>query len=269
MHLTDCSCPHHQQPRLSSRHQAPIPAEGETSLRDNFRRTPSAERGFDLANLDHSVRPQDNFYQFAVGGWRKAHEIPSHKTSVGSFDQLAERNREALHTILEGLSQSTAPAGSDERKLADFYASGMDTATIEAAGARPLQPIFERIEAVSNTRELFDEVAHLHSAGVGAMFGFYCTQDFKNSTQNIGEVAQGDLGLRELDYYFKDDDKSKEIRQAYQDHIQRTFQLLGDSPDRAADGAAKVMALETRLVEALIGHKRGVVAADADRLATE
>lgn len=210
----------------------------------------SPSHGLDLANLDTSVKPQQDFYKFATGGWIARHPIPDNKTSVGSFDLLAERNREALHGLLEDLSSKSWKPGSNEQKVADFYASGMDTATIEAAGARPLQPLFDRIDAISDLNGLSREVAHLHNVGIAPFFGFGPSPDLKDSTRMVADVGQGGLGLPERSYYFDTDEKSVEIRNAYQQHIGQIFQLLGDSPEAAAAAAETVMRVETRLAEA-------------------
>ncbi|MBX3168655.1 MAG: M13 family metallopeptidase [Candidatus Eremiobacteraeota bacterium] len=241
MDVRPCAC--HDHHPLKRQAPTPPPETAEAGDPVDFR----TGSGFDPANLDRSVRPQDDFYKFAVGGWKKSHPIPDHKMSVGAFDGLAEANRTTLHNILTDLSSRTQVPGSDEQKLADYYASGMDQATIEAAGAKPLQPLFDGIESIDSLAALQTQVARLHSQGVSAFFSFGSSQDLKDSKKIIGETAQGGLGLPERDYYFKSDAKSVEIRQAYQKHIERTFQLLGDSPQAAAAGAQKVMEVETKL----------------------
>ncbi len=158
------------------------------------------------------------------------------------YQEVAERLRQRIfaHDLTPG-------DWIDEQKLADYYASGMDQASIEAAGAKPLQGLFDGIAAIDSLGSLQSQVARLHSQGVSAFFSFGSSQDLKDSKKIIGETAQGGLGLPERDYYFKTDEKSVEIRNAYQKHVERTFQLLGDSPESAAAAAQKVMDVETKL----------------------
>ena len=125
----------------------------------------------------------------------------------------------------------------------------MDEKRIEAEGAKPLQPEFERIAKISSLPQLENEVALLHSEGVGALFYFGSGQDDKDSTQVIGQAAQGGLGLPDRDYYTKDDDKSKQIREQYVQHVANMFQLAGDAPDTAAAEANTVMAIETQIAK--------------------
>ncbi len=132
----------------------------------------------------------------------------------------AERNRELLHQILEGAARiPSAIAGSNEQKIGDFYASCMDEKQINASGTKPLDPEFSRIAAIQNVNEIQAEVARLQSTGTGVLFDFGSMQDAKNSTQVIGGADQGGLGLPDRDYYTKTDDKSKQIRQQYQEHV--------------------------------------------------
>lgn len=242
MHIHDrsCKCPHHQ-PR-----QAPhtIDAAGGVPV-DKA----SIDNGYDLANRDLSVRPQDDFYRFAVGGWKKSHPIPAEKASIGTFDLLNEGNRAALHKILEGLQSENPVPGSDDAKLKDYYASGMDTAAIEAAGTKPLQPLFDGIEAMQTRADVQKQVTRLQGMGVGALFSFGATPDYKDSQKIIAGLDQGGLGLPEREFYFKDDEKSKEIRREYVDHMKRTFVLLGETPEQAAASAQGAWNFELKLAE--------------------
>ncbi len=211
----------------------------------------SATHGFDRANLDPKCKPCEDFYQFANGGWLEKNPIPAAYPSWGRFDELAERNLNVLRTICdEAAANTSAPAGSPDRKIGDFYASGMDTAKIDAAGITPLDPEFKRIAAIADVASLQATIARLQVLGVDAAFGFGSSQDAKESTKVIGEAVQGGLGLPERDYYLKDDERYKEIRKAYVEHVARMFVLLGDNQATATSNAATVMALETRLATA-------------------
>jgi putative endopeptidase len=204
--------------------------------------------GFDLRNLDKSVDPGKDFYHYADGGWQKSHPIPDDKKSIGSFDLLAERNLTQVNTILQAAAADpTAAAGSPQRMIGDFYASGMDTATIDAAGDKPLAPEFDRIDKIQNLSQLQGETARLQGLGMAPFFSFSPVQDAHDSTKIIGQADQNGLGLPDRDYYLKTDDRSVAIRSAYVDHITKMFTLLGDDPEKAKKEAATVMSVETRL----------------------
>jgi putative endopeptidase len=211
---------------------------------------PAAGHGVDISILDRSCKPCEDFYNFASGEWLKRNPIPPAYPTWGRFSDLAENNRERLHQILENAAVSAAPAGSNQRKIGDFYASCMDETRIDAAGAAPLNPEFERIRALRNMGELQAEIARLHQLGVSALFEFGSAQDKKNSTSVIGSADQGGLGLPDRDYYKKEDDKSKQIRAEYLLHIARMLALAGDDPTLAEGEAKTIFDIEDKLAAA-------------------
>ena len=207
-------------------------------------------RGFDVSNMDTTAAACDNFFQYANGGWVKKNPIPAAYASWGRFNELSDKNQEQLRGILEDAAKNTkAVKGSNEQKIGDYYASCMDEAGIEAAGLTPLMPELKRIDAINSKDSFQREVAQLHNAGVRALFRFGAGQDFKQSTQVIGQLGQGGIGLPDRDYYLKTDDKSREIRDKYLAHVAKMFELAGDDPAAAAARAQTVLSIETKLAE--------------------
>ncbi len=206
--------------------------------------------GINPADMDTSAKACVNFFQYADGGWIKAHPIPPEYPRWGTFNVLAEENRDKLHGILEALAaRKDLIPGSDDRKLADFWGACMDEKAIETAGAKPIEPELARIAAIKTPAELQAEVARLQSDGVRVLFGFGSEQDRKNSDEVIASLRQGGLGLPDRDYYLNEDARSKEIREKYADHVARMFELLGDGAAQAKAEAATVLALETDLAK--------------------
>jgi putative endopeptidase len=180
----------------------------------------------------------------------KANPIPPEYPTWGSFSQLLDKNQQNLRQILEAAEKQPAAAGSNEQKIGDFYASCMDTTAINAAGTKPIDQELRNIAQMKNEADLQAEAAHLHQEGVGVLFGFRATQDAKDSSQVVGAAWQGGLGLPEREYYLKQDDKSKQVRDAYVKHVAKMFELLGDSADTAATEATTVLGIENSLATA-------------------
>ncbi len=208
----------------------------------------SAAHGVDLAAIDKSASPCTGFYQYANGKWLASHPIPADRAAFGGFNELFDRNQDVLHTIVDqAVAGPPAPKGSVKRKIADFYRSGMNTKLIEQTGAAPLAPEFARIAAISDTASLETEIAHLHSIGVGAVFGFGVGADDKDSLHTVAQLAQGGLSLPDQSYYLNTDPKSVTLRTQYTDYVARMMTLLGDDPAAAAAEAQTVLSLETSL----------------------
>jgi putative endopeptidase len=224
---------------------------GQNSASGPGSRAKTERHGLNPADLDRSARPCVNFFQFADGGWIKSHPIPPAYSSWGTFNSLFNHNQEILHQILEqAAANRNAPPGSNEQKIGDYYASCMNEPEIEKEGIQPLEPELARIKDISTVQELEAEVARLQSMGVGVMFRFGATQDYKNSTQEIALAAQGGLGLPDRDYYLNPNDRSQKIRAAYLQHVANMFKLLGDNDSTASQEAQTVMTLETDLAKA-------------------
>jgi putative endopeptidase len=209
-----------------------------------------ARWGFSTANLDKSCKPCDDFYKFAMGGWMKNNPIPADRPGWSTSAELQEKNLAQLRQITESSAAAKAAAGSNEQKVGDFYASCMDTAAIEAAGAKPIAGELAAIAAMNDRKALLSQVAALHKEGIQAVFDFSSTQDFADSTKVIGDADQGGLGMPDRDYYLRDDERSKQLRTDYVSHVSKMFQLAGDSPEKSAADAQTVMNIETALAKA-------------------
>jgi putative endopeptidase len=203
--------------------------------------------GLYLNWLDRSVAPGKDFFQFANGGWIKSHPIPPDRAYWGVDTLLEQQNQVFIRNLIESLEQEHWAAGTAQRKIADFYASGMDERAIDAAGAEPLAPELARIAAITTRDELPRALAHLLSIGVEAPLSLGQMQDFADSTRVIAVASQSGLGLPNRDYYLKNEAAFKTARAAYVAHVAGMLVLLGDTAPAAAAEAKAIMALETRL----------------------
>lgn len=207
-------------------------------------------RGYDPSNMDKNTPACTDFYQFANGAWLTKTSIPPAYSSWGSFHVLAEKNRTAMHEILEEAAKKTnAVKGSNEQKIGDFYASCLDEAKREAEGMKPLVPELARIDKIADAKGVVTEIAYLHRHGVPALFGFGSLPDLKNSSMVMGFAGQGGLSLPNRDYYTKTDDNSVKLRAEFVKHIATMFQLVGENAEQAAKNAQTVLAVQTRLAE--------------------
>ena len=201
--------------------------------------------GIDTTNFDRSVRPQDDLFRFVNGGWLKRTEIPSDAPRWGTFDELGERSRMAMRAILEDAARSSAPAGSEERKVGDLYASFLDSARIESLGVAPLKQELAQIAAVKSVSALAPEFARLARLGVARPFNVGVGPDQKKSSVNVVQVGQSGLGLPDRDYYLMQDARMNTVRQAYTDYLARLFTLT-QLPDPTG-AASRVLALESAM----------------------
>ncbi len=212
--------------------------------------------GLDPEAMDRSADPCVDFYQYTCGGWMKANPIPADRASWNVFSKLAHDNQRYLWGILAGLAEQASGRTPVQRKIGDYFAACMDEGAVEALGMAPLEPHLERIAAMNSRRELPALLAGLHLAtgDSGLLFGFGSNQDFADSTKVIAFAAAGGIGLPDRDYYLKDDERSKDMRAAYQAHIARMFGLIGEALDAARAHAATVMAIETALARASLSQ---------------
>ena len=205
----------------------------------------------DTANMDTTVHPGDNFFQYANGTWLRKNPIPSDQTRWGSFNILAENNLKALHTLLDSAAGiKNAPAGSLVQKVGDFYRTGMDSATIEKNGIEPLKEILARIENIKDASGLLSEIALEHTMGMGQLFSFGVSPDDKNVTKEVCQFGQGGLGMPGREYYFDKDERTAKIREAYRQYIPKILVLAGEDEKAAQKDAEGIYKLELALAGA-------------------
>ncbi|MBP9711196.1 MAG: M13 family metallopeptidase [Candidatus Pacebacteria bacterium] len=212
-------------------------------------KTSSALKGFDVKNIDKTVRPQDDFYHYANGGWLKKNKIPADESRWGSFIILRYEAEHNLKKIVDELAAKKAAAGSVEQLVGDLYRSGMDMATRNRLKAKPLDTYRKEIEDLSNTKDFLDLLARFHKLGIAVPWGTIIDQDSKNSARYALHIYQSGLGLPDRDYYIKDEPEFVRVRKAYVDHLIRIFRLLGYDTKEALRRTEVVMNIETRLAK--------------------
>ena len=214
--------------------------------------------GFDVAGMDTSVAPGDDFYAYANGGWMKTTEIPADSGSYATFAVLRDLAAERTRAILEDAASTDAAAGSNARKIGDYYASFMDEAAIEAAGAAPLKPELAAIAAIKTRADLSRELGATLRADVDALnmtdyttdrlFGLWVAEDMNDTSKYRAYIMQGGLGLPDRAYYLDDSARFQDLRAKYKAHIAAMFTLAGVSDGEAR--AARILALETAIAKA-------------------
>ena len=200
--------------------------------------------GLDLTTGDPSVRPGDDFFVYANGKWLSTFEIPADKSSYGAFVKLADDTEVQVREIIDAAAAMQAPTGSVEQKVGDYYASFMDEAAIEAAGLEPIKPALERIQTARDKKEI---AALFGAPGVKTLFGVGVVPDLKQPDRYSLAVVQSGLGLPNRDYYLKDDEKLKDVREKYVSYIEQIL-TLGEI-GAPAKKAKAIMALETALAK--------------------
>jgi predicted metalloendopeptidase len=205
--------------------------------------------GIELANIDNSVRIQDDFYRHTNGNWLTKTEIPADKARYGAFTQLHDDAQVQLRGIIEAAAANTGNApGSDAQKIGDLYSSFMDEARLETLGAKPLDAELKRIDQLKDGKDIAAQIAHNTQIGIGSPIEPDVEQDSKDSAHYIVNLAQGGLGMPDRDYYLKADDaKLADIKKKYQAHVEKMLQMVGDK-DAAAE-AQQIVDLETEMAK--------------------
>ena len=210
----------------------------------------------DPANMDLSIKPGDDFFDYANGTWLKQNAIPAKETRWGSFNILHQENTDKLIGLLNEVSKTSGlPKGSLRQRVGDLYFSGIDSLAIEKLGYNPIKPDLARITKIADINGVISEMVYEHANGEGSpLFGFGVGQDSKHPTKNIVQFNQGGTSLPDRDYYLKDDARTKKIQDAYRKYIVELFTLTGTSQTDAEKNAATIFNIETILAKAQLSR---------------
>ena len=211
---------------------------------------PEGVKFIEPSYIDSTVKPGDDFYQYANGTWLKNNAIPASETRWGSFNLLEDFNQKVLHELLdEAAAKKGAAKGSPEQMVGDLYASGMDSAAIEKAGIKAIESELAAIEKMATPADLFKEIARETQLGMNPLWSIYVGPDDKNVSKNVCNVWQGGLGLPDRDYYLKPDSQNAAIIKQYSAHIINMLKLGGSSDSLAKVQAASILKMETEMAK--------------------
>ena len=209
----------------------------------------------DVANMDTTVAPGADFYEYACGGWIKSHPLKPEYARFGTFDQLRENNQEQLKTLIEQLSATSSEAGSVAQKIGSLYAMGLDSVKLNNDGFAPVKEELDAINSVATKADVSRMVATLHKEGMAPFFALYVGADEKNSSMNIVQLYQAGIGMGDRDYYLQKDESMEQAREAYKALINKLFTLTGSSPEQADAAVGAVMKIETAIAEISYGRE--------------
>lgn len=220
-----------------------------SSCSNNGDKSAAAKSDFLAANLDTAVSPSEDFFQYANGGWIKRTPIPAAESAWGVGNMVQEDIYLRLRKINEDATAKKGAPGTIEQKIGDFWFSGMDSATIEEQGLKPLQTDLDKINNIKTTADLITVTADLHTKGLGVLFNDYIAQDDKNSEVMAYQLSQGGLGMPNRDYYFNTDERTVSVRKSYHEYLVKTLRQLGNDDATAKANAQGIVDLETRLAK--------------------
>ena len=212
--------------------------------------TTDLKSGLDRNDMDLSIKPGTNFFDYAGGNWRKSHPIPAEYSRYGSFEVLIENNERQLHDLIEQLAKESHPAGSLEQKIGDLYNLAMDSTRRNREGWTPIKGQLEQVAAVKTLKDLTILSGQLGRYGVESYFGIGVGSDMKDSKMNIVGIQQGGLSLGNRDYYLENDEATQKIREAYKQYIVKMFRLVGDDEATAQKKMEAVFNIEMRIAKA-------------------
>lgn len=212
--------------------------------------TSDLKSGLDLNDMDPSIKPGTNFFDYAGGNWRKSHPIPAEYSRYGSFEVLIENNERQLHDLIEQLAKEQHPAGSLEQKIGDLYNLAMDSTRRNREGWTPIKGQLEQVAAIKTIKDLTVLSAQLGRYGVASYFNIGVGSDMKDSKMNIVGIQQGGLSLGNRDYYLENDEATQKIREAYKQYIVKMFRLVGDDEATAQKKMEAVFNIELRIAKA-------------------
>lgn len=212
--------------------------------------TTDLKSGLDRNDMDLSIKPGTNFFDYAGGNWRKSHPIPAEYSRYGSFEVLIENNERQLHDLIEQLAKESHPAGSLKQKIGDLYNLAMDSTRRNREGWTPIKGQLEQVAAVKTLKDLTILSGQLGRYGVESYFGIGVGSDMKDSKMNIVGIQQGGLSLGNRDYYLENDEATQKIREAYKQYIVKMFRLVGDDEATAQKKMEAVFNIEMRIAKA-------------------
>ena len=225
------------------------------SLTASMTAVAQTSKGINTAYMNTSVKPGNDFYEYAIGGWRKAHPLDAEHARNGSFIDLEELNQKRILGLIEEYSSKQQPKGSLGQKIGTLYNLAMDSVRLNREGAAPLQPMLKTINAIADRREYQLVTAQLDARGISCiMFGVGVGADMKDADNNLVGLGQGGLGLGERDYYLSDDAQVKAVRNAYAKYLKQILVLAGNDEASAQRKADATMRIETRIAKASKGQ---------------
>ena len=207
--------------------------------------------GIDKANMDLSVKPGNDFYRYAAGGWLKSHPLDAEHPMNGAFVDLEEQNQKRIQQLIEEYASKPQAKGTLGQKIGSIYNLMMDSVRLNREGAAPLKPYLDRVAAIANKREFQIVSAQLDRVGIGCtLFNVGIEADQRNAAMNIVGIGQGGLGLGTRDYYFNDDEQTLKVRAAYKEFLTTLLKLVGNDEATAKKKMEATYAIEERLAKA-------------------
>lgn len=210
----------------------------------------SLSSGIDKANMNLTAKPGTDFFEYAAGGWMKAHPLTPEYSRYAQFDALQENNRKQLKELIEDLAGKQHAQGTLQQKIGSLYNAAMDSVRRNKMGWQPIESILKEIDGINGKNSYQMMAARLNRRGVQSMFSIYCDADLKNSKENLVQINQSGLSMGERDYYLEEDAPTKKIREAYKTYVKKLFTMTGYDEARAEKAMKAVLDIETRIAKA-------------------